>query len=188
MLKVIDQSAEETIEDYNVCFVNGPVDADMTNYVYRFIMEKNLIDTGKPKPDHLKMLINSPGGIISDCLAMVDLMNAYPIPIWTYGMGMVASCGLILFLSGQKGNRYLFKNASILSHQWSGMAEGKEHEIRASEKENKMITKRMYNIYESATGLSKEDIHKHLLPPEDVWLSPSEAVKYHLADKVVTKF
>ena len=139
----VSERPEYSIEDSNICFLNGSVDSDMVEYFTRFIVEKNMYDNGKPKPDHLKIIINSPGGVISDMFCMVDLMNAYPIPIWTYGMGLVASCGLMLFLSGQKGNRYIFKNTSILSHQWSGVAEGKEHEIRASEKERKIFI----NIY-----------------------------------------
>ncbi len=187
MLKVLDQE-QYTIEDSNICFINGTIDSDTVEYVSRFIIEKNLYDNGKPKPDHLKLIINSPGGIISDCFAIIDLMNAYPIPVWTYGLGMVASCGLMIFISGNKGNRYIFKNTSILSHQWSGMAEGKEHEIKASEKENKMITNRVYRIYENATGFSKEEIHQKLLPAEDIWLSPRESVKYNLGDHVINHF
>jgi len=174
-----------TIEDSNICFLNGPVDDEMTEYFTRFIIEKNHDE--KNKPDHLKVIINSPGGVVSDCFAMIDMMNAYPIPIWTYGLGLVASCGLMLFLAGSKGNRYIFKNTSILSHQWSGVSSGKEHEIEAAAKENKLITKRIYKLYEDATGLSKEEIYNFLLPPQDIWLSPTEAVKYGIADKVISK-
>jgi ATP-dependent Clp protease protease subunit len=175
-----------TIEDSNVILVNGPIDNDMADYFTRMMLEKNFKDPDK-RPDHIKVFINSPGGIVSDCFCMIDIMNAFPIPIYTYGIGMIASCGLMLFLSGNKGNRYIFKNTSILSHQWSGAQEGKEHEIIAAARENKMISKRIYTIYENATGLSKDDIHKHLLPPEDRWLSPTECVKYGLADKVISK-
>jgi ATP-dependent Clp protease protease subunit len=175
------------IEDSSICFLNGIVDSNMAEYFIRFIIEKNCYDNGKPKPNHLKVIINSPGGIISDCFAMIDIMNAYPIPIYTYGAGLVASCGLILFLSGNKGNRYIFKNASILSHQWSSGSEGKDYEIKAASKEHKLITKRIYNIYENATGLSKKEIEEKLLPPEDKWLSPHECIKLKLCDKIISK-
>ncbi len=187
MLQIPLQESMYCIEDSNVLLINGVIDNSMSDYFTRMIIEKNVKDPPEKRPDHIKVFINSPGGVVADCFCMIDIMNAYPIPIWTYGLGMIASCGLMLFLSGEKGNRYIFKNTSILSHQWSGVTEGKEHEIIAQARENKLISSRIYKIYENATGLTKEEIHKNLLPPEDKWLSPSEAVKFGLADKVISK-
>lgn len=186
MITVLERE-QYTIEDSNVCFLNGPIDGDMTEYVTRFIIEKNLYESGKPKPDHLKLIINSPGGDVYEMFAMIDIMNAYSIPVWTYGVGQICSAGLMLFISGNPGNRYLFKNTAILSHQWSGGSQGKEHELKATEKENKLLHKRILTLYENATGLPKDEISKTLLAASDFWLSPTEAVRYCLADKIITK-
>lgn len=187
MITVLERE-QYCIEDSNVCFLNGPVDGDMTEYFTRFVLEKNLYEEkGKNKPNHLKVIINSPGGDVTECFAMIDIMNAYPIPVWTYGVGQICSAGLMLFIAGTHGKRHVFKNTSILSHQWSGGGEGKEHELKATEKEHKLLHKRIYNLYEGATGLSREQINEVLLSASDTWLSPTEAVKYGLADRIISK-
>lgn len=186
MITILERD-QYVIEDSNICFINGEINDETTEYVYRFIIEKNNFDNGKETPDHLKMIINSPGGFLTDCMAIVDMMKAYPIPVWTYAAGHICSCGLIIFMMGTPGNRFIFKNTSILSHQWSGGNMGKAHELKAGIKGDKLNTKKIYGLYEEATGMSKEDIDKYLLPPEDIWLSPSEAVKYGIGDKVITK-
>ena len=182
-----------TIEDDNICFINGEIDCNTAEYVVRFLLEKNSTNSKrninqKDNIDHIKMIINSPGGTIYDAFAIIDSMNASALPVFTYGLGQIASCGLMIFMSGNQDNRYIFKNTSILSHQWSGGSEGKEHEIRASEKENKLVSKRIHNLYTSATGLSKDEIDKFLLAPSDTFLTPNEAVKFRLADRIIAHF
>lgn len=186
MITILEKD-QWTIEDANICFINSEIDSDTVEYIVRFVIEKNNIEKEKEKPDHLKMIINSPGGNVYDGFGIIDIMKAYPIPIWTYGLGQIGSCGLLIFMSGEKDHRYIFKNSSILSHQWWGSEEGKQHELKAAQKENKLISKRINNIYESVTGLSKEDIQTYLLPPKDMYLTPSEAVKFKIADKIISK-
>ena len=181
------ESDQYSIEDSNIALLNGEVNSEMSEYFIKFMIEKNLKDDDKPKPTHLKVIINSCGGFIYDAFAIIDIMNSFSIPVHTYGTGIIASCGLLIFMSGEKGNRFLLKNTSILSHQFSGFREGKEHELKATEKEDKLVSKRMQKMYENATGMSKEDIFKILLPPEDVWLSPQEARRYGLCDKIIDK-
>ena len=128
--------------------------------------------------------ICSPGGDLNACFALVDIMKGSKIPIRTIGMGMIASCGLLMFISGEKGRRILTPNTSILSHQYSWGTYGKEHELFAQVKEYDLTTERIVNHYKKCTGLSEKDIRKYLLPPHDVWLSAKEAKKLGLCDKI----
>ena len=112
-------------------------------------------------------------------------MKGSPIPVHTYGLGLIASCGLLAFIAGEKGKRYITRNTSILSHQFSWGSSGKEHELFAKVKEFEYSQGRMIDHYKKCTGLSEKEIRKYLLPPEDVWLTAKEAVKYGIADEVV---
>ena len=94
-------------------------------------------------------------------------MKGSKIPIHTVGLGCIASCGLLLFITGEKGHRVLTPNTSILSHQFSWGNWGKEHELFAQVKEFELSTKRMLDHYKKCTGLNEEEIREHLLPPED---------------------
>ena len=140
------------------------------------------------KKKELTLGICSPGGDLNACFALVDIMKGSKIPIRTIGMGMIASCGLLMFISGEKGRRVLTPNTSILSHQYSWGTYGKEHELFAVVKEYDLTTERMVNHYKKCTGLSEKDIRKYLLPAHDVWLSAKEAKKLGLCDEIKSTY
>ena len=116
--------------------------------------------------------------------AVIDVMNGSTIPIHTTGLGMVASAAFMIFIAGDKGKRTLTPNTSILSHQFSWGAWGKEHELLAANKEFEMTTQRMIRHYKQCTGLSEKKIRELLLPPQDVWLSAKEAKRYGICDQI----
>ena len=140
------------------------------------------------KKKELTLGICSPGGDLNACFALVDVMKGSKIPIRTIGMGMIASCGLLMFISGTKGRRVLTPNTSILSHQYSWGSFGKEHELFAAVKEFDLTTQRMIAHYKKCTGLSEKDIRKYLLPPEDIWLSAKEAKKLGICDSITATY
>jgi ATP-dependent Clp protease protease subunit len=135
-------------------------------------------------PDRLNMVITSPGGDLNAAFALVDTMRGSSIPIRTIGLGQIASAGLMIFIAGEAGQRILTPNTSILSHQYSWGAFGKEHELFAQIKEFDLTTKRMIAHYKKCTGLKEDQIREYLLPPQDVWLSAQEAKKLGLCDDV----
>ena len=97
---------------------------------------------------------------------------------------MIASCGLLMFMSGIKGGRTLTPNTAILSHQYSWGTMGKEHELFARVKEMELTTRRLLDHYKKCTGLTEEAVREHLMPPHDVWLSAKEAKKFGICDNV----
>jgi ATP-dependent Clp protease protease subunit len=149
----------------------------------RFILERNLMET---PPKLMKLIINSPGGDVASAFALIDTIKGSKIPIYTYGLGQISSCGLLTFIAGTKGHRYITNNTVILSHQFFWGTVGKEHELMAAVREFDNTSKRIIDHYMKCTGLTAEEIKKYLLPPEDVWLISEEALKYGLADKICT--
>jgi ATP-dependent Clp protease protease subunit len=153
----------------------------------RFVLEKNLTK-GDERPKSLTFVINSPGGSVPDCFALIDTIKGSKIPVHTVGLGSIASCGLLLFISGKPGHRVITPNTSILSHQYSWGQFGKEHELFATMREFSLLQHRIMEHYKKCTGLKEKVIQEKLLPPEDVWLDSKEAVKLGLADKIVTTY
>ena len=111
--------------------------------VIDFILRKNLMPTNV-RPKHLTLIINSPGGELPSALALIDTMKGSAIPVHTVGLGMIASCGLLTFMSGAKGHRVLTPNTSILSHQFSWGSDGKAHELFATVKEFELLQKKTF--------------------------------------------
>ena len=136
------------------------------------------------RPDLMNLIITSPGGDLNAAFALIDAMRGSAIPIRTIGLGQIASAGLMIFIAGEKGKRILTPNTSILSHQYSWGAFGKEHELFATVKEFDLTTKKMIQHYKKCTGLTDAKIREVLLPPQDIWLSPLEAKKLGLCDEV----
>ena len=157
------------------------ISPDSCKDAIEFILKQNL---EKKKQKRLQFLICSNGGDVPPCFALIDVMRGSSIPIHTVGLGVIASCGLLLFINGEKGHRILTPNTSVLSHQYSWSNWGKEHELFAQVKEFELSTQRMLNHYKICTGLTEKEIREHLLPPEDRWLSAKEAKKFGICDSV----
>ena len=172
-----------TLEDNHYYLFNEDFNRKSTGELIKFIIERNLMPANKPKM--MKLIINSPGGELTSAFALIDTMKGSKIPIYTYGLGEICSCGLLTFIAGEKGKRFITKNTSILSHQFTWGNFGKEHELMATVKEFGNTKDRIIEHYKKCTGLSEKQIKTYLLPPEDVWLSAKEAVKYGIADEIV---
>ena len=149
--------------------------------VAEWIFEANFAED---RPELLNLIICSPGGDLNAAFAVIDVMRGSAIPVRTIGLGQIASAGLMMFIAGTKGHRLLTPNTSILSHQYSWGAFGKEHELFATVKEFDLTTKKMIQHYKKCSGLAEAKIREVLLPPQDMWLSPQEAKKLGLCDDV----
>lgn len=147
----------------------------------KWIMHHNLSDNPLKQ---LTIIINSPGGDVHAAFALIDVMKSSSIPIKTVGLGLIASCGFLIFIAGKKGKRILTPNTSILSHQYTWGSRGKEHELYARVKEFELSTERMIKHYKKCIGMSEAKIKEVLLPPQDVWLSAEEAIKLKICDKI----
>jgi len=172
----------DTLDKAGVFMLMDDIKNDSVRPAIEWIFRHNFSNN---QPESLTMIINSSGGSVTDAFALIDTMKGSNIPIYTYGLGMIASCGLLTFIAGEKGKRFITKNTSILSHQFSWGSFGKEHELFAAVKEFDHTKQRIVDHYKKCTGLSEKDIKKYLLPPEDVWLSAKDAVRLGLADSIV---
>lgn len=181
MSKDKDDDAQD-LEELGIKLVFGDIDTDMSKEIITWILEHNCKKSNKIK--ELNLIINSVGGDLYDAFAVVDTMLGSKIPVNTTGIGTVASAALVIFLAGQKGNRVLTPNTCILSHQWSGGAIGKSHELVAVKKDYDLTNERMMNHYKKMTGLKVKQIEEQLLPAHDVYLNAKEALELNICDKI----
>jgi len=149
------------------------------------IYEYNLMPD-EIQPSQLTMIINSPGGSVHSAFHLIDAMMMSEIPIVTIGKGLVASCGVLTIMAGDR--RLVTHNTSVMSHQYSWGSRGKEHELQGIVKEFDMASSRMIEHYKKCTKKSETYIRKHLLHPTDEWLTPAECVKHGIVDEVVDTY
>jgi ATP-dependent Clp protease protease subunit len=136
-------------------------------------------------PELLNLIITSPGGDLNAAFALIDAMKGSAIPIRTIGLGSLMSAAFMIFVSGERGGRTLAKNTSIMCHQFSTSYEGKEHDIKASERETRFVKQKMLDIIKNSTEMDERTIKRKLLPPSDVWLSAQECVDLGVADIIL---
>lgn len=181
MMEKLNLSLKEDSSRHSFFLLMEEVTLNTCKQAVEWILEANF---SEETPEMLNLIITSPGGDLNAAFALVDVMRGSSIPIRTVGLGQVASAGLMIFIAGTNGQRILTPNTSILSHQYSWGAFGKEHELFAQIKEFDLTTKRMVSHYKKCTGLKEEQIREYLLPPQDIWLSSAEAKKLGLCDDV----
>ncbi len=178
-------SQTPSVEECGIFLLMDEISDSTCKDVISFIISKNLT---KPYPKYLQIVINSGGGDLQAAFALIDTMKGSAIPVRTVGLGCVASAAVLIFISGDKGHRVLTPNTSILSHQFSWGTYGKEHELIATTREYELTTQRMLKHYKKCTGLTEKKIRQHLLPPQDVWLSATEAKKLGICDSIKTVY
>ncbi len=178
----------EYSKDNGILFMDKEFNQDNCMPLVKMIIEYNLMPKDKA-PNTIHLYINSPGGLVDSCMHLIDTIKQSRIPVHTYGMGSIASCGVMLMMSGVKGHRYLTQNTAVMSHEFSGGQKGQYHDMLDSKKHMDWTNEKLLEHYIKCTGKSKTYIRKHLLAPKtDHWLTPEEAVKHGIADKVITTY
>lgn len=129
------------------------------------------------------LYINSPGGVVTDGLAILDTMRHLKCDVQTVCMGMAASMGAVLLAGGTKGKRFALPNSEIMIHQPSGGARGQATEIEIVA-ENILKTKKKLNgLLAEFTGQSIETVTRDT--DRDNYMSADEALEYGLIDKIL---
>ena len=177
-----DKSPSESLQESGIYVFMDDVTTESVKPIIEWILYENYIS--KIRKTELLLMICSEGGDLSAAFALIDTMKSSKIPIKTVGLGLIASCGLLIFISGQKGRRFLTPNTSILSHQFSAGSEGKSHELFATMREFELTNKRILDHYKVCTGLDEDTIMSQLLPAQDVWLDHDAALKLNLCDHI----
>ena len=129
------------------------------------------------------LYINSPGGVVTDGLAILDTMRHLKCDVQTVCMGMAASMGAVLLAGGTKGKRFALPNSEIMIHQPSGGARGQATEIEIVA-ENILKTKKKLNgLLAEFTGQLIETVTRDT--DRDNYMSADEALEYGLIDKIL---
>ena len=180
MLDAIDLlTLGKKTKDDSIFLIFGEISDEIAQLTIEWIINSNMTD--KP-PKVLTIMINSAGGDLPAAWAIIDVIRGSHVPVRIIGLGQIASAGLLIFASGQKGSRILTENTSIMSHQYNWGSVGKHHELMAVQKEYTLTQKRLIAHFKKVTDLTEEQIDEYLMPPHDVYMSAEEALKLGLCD------
>jgi len=161
-----------------IIFLGGVIDDDMANLV---IAQLLFLESEDPKKE-ISLYVNSPGGVVTAGLAIIDTMNHVKPPVTTVCVGMAASMASVILSSGAKGKRYALPNAEIMIHQPHGGAEGQATDIEITAKQILKLRERLNKILAKNTGQKLEKIEKDV--ERDFFMTADEAKKYGIVDQV----
>ena len=131
----------------------------------------------------IQFYINSPGGSITDGMAIYDTMQYIKCDVSTICIGLGASMAAFLLSAGTKGKRYALPNAEIMIHQPSAGTQGQVTDMAIHLKRFEFIKKRMNTIMAANTGKSIEEITAAC--ERDNFMTAEEAKEFGLIDKVI---
>ncbi len=131
----------------------------------------------------IQFYINSPGGSITDGMAIYDTMQYIKCDVSTICIGMGASMAAFLLNAGTKGKRLALPNAEIMIHQPSAGTQGQVTDMAIHLKRFEFIKKRMNSIMAQNTGKTIEEITAAC--ERDNFMTADEAVEFGLIDKVI---
>ena len=164
-----------------IVFLGEEVNATTASLVVAQLL---YLEAQDPDKD-IQFYINSPGGSVTDGMAIYDTMQYVKCDVSTICIGMAASMGAFFLSSGARGKRFALPNAQIMIHQPSAGTQGQITDMAIHLKRLEIIKKRMNKILAENTGKPLEVVTADC--ERDNFMSADEAMEYGLIDKVITK-
>jgi len=166
------------LED-RIVFVGTPI----TDTVANIVIAQLLFLQKDNKKQEIQLYINSPGGYVSDGLAIYDTMQYLSCDISTYCIGQAMSMGALLLTAGTKGKRFILPHGRVMLHQPSGGVGGTAADIERHAEEILKLRAEMNEIFAHHTGQDVERVAED--SDRDFFLNPQEAKEYGLVDEVI---
>ncbi|HCW92113.1 MAG: ATP-dependent Clp endopeptidase proteolytic subunit ClpP [Flexistipes sinusarabici] len=164
-----------------IIFMGTPIEDNLANTI---IAQLLFLEADDPDKD-IHLYINSPGGVITSGLAILDTINYIKPDVSTICLGQAASMAAVLLACGANGKRYSVPNARIMIHQPLGGFQGQAKDIEIHAKEILRMKARINEILSEKTGKPLEQIEAD--SDRDFFMSSEEALQYGLIDEVISK-
>ena len=184
---VIEQTArgERAYDIYSrllkdrIIMLSGEINDQMANSIIAQLLFLDAQDNTKD----ISLYINSPGGVITSGLAIMDTMNFIKCDVSTISIGLAASMGAFLLAAGKKGKRYALENSEIMIHQPLGGAQGQASDIEISTRHILKQKDKLNRLLSQMTSQSLRRIKKDT--DRDYFMNAYDALEYGLIDEVL---
>lgn len=164
-----------------IIFLGTPVDDHVADSIVAQLL---FLDAEDPEKD-IQLYINSPGGSVTDGMAIYDTMQQIRPDVVTICYGLAASMGAFLLTAGTKGKRMALPSARIMIHQPLGGAQGQAVDIEIQAKEILYHKQKLNELLAQNTGQPFDKISADT--ERDFFMSSVEAKEYGLIDQVISR-
>lgn len=162
-----------------IIFLTGGIDDAVANTVVAQLL---FLQAEDPKKD-ISLYINSPGGVITSGLAILDTMAHIKPDVSTICIGMAASMASVLLSAGTKGKRFILPNSEVMIHQPWGGAQGQATDIEISARHILKARDRLNKILAKNTGQKLDKISHDV--DRDFFMDAEESLKYGIVDHIL---
>ena len=163
-----------------IIMLEGPIDERTSSVLCAQLL---FLESQDSKKD-ITLYINSPGGLVTAGMAIYDTMQYVRTEIQTIVIGQACSMGALLASAGTKGKRFMLPHSRHMIHQPLGGASGQATDVQIRANELLRWKDELTKIYEKTTGQELSKLQDDM--ERDKFMTPTEAVAYGLADKIVT--
>jgi ATP-dependent Clp protease protease subunit len=165
----------------NIILLNTQVESQMAGLIVAQLL---FLASESPTKD-ISLYINSPGGSVTDGLAIYDTMQFIRPDVSTICIGMAASMAQVLLCAGAKGKRFSLPHSRVMMHQPSAGTQGVLADMEIYLKEVMRSRDALYTIIAKHTGKTVEQITTDA--DRDKWMSAQEALDYGMIDKIMER-
>jgi len=163
-----------------IIIINGEINNNLANSVVAQLLYLDSLNN-----EDISIYINSPGGSVTDGMAIYDTMNFINSDVSTIGIGICASMAAFLLSSGKKGKRYLLPNSEVMIHQPLGGAQGQATEIKIAAEHILKTKDKLNKILSINTGKDLDIIEKDT--DRDNFMDANAALEYGIIDEIINK-
>ena len=164
-----------------IVFLGTQVDQNSANLICAQLLLLEAEDTDRD----IALYINSPGGSVTDGLAIYDTMQYVRCDVATICLGLAASMGQFLLCAGTPGKRYALPHSRVLMHQPSGQMQGQAADIAIQAEQIVYLKRMMAERIALHTGQPVERIEEDF--DRDRWFTAQEARDYGFIDQVIER-
>ncbi|MCK5795429.1 MAG: ATP-dependent Clp endopeptidase proteolytic subunit ClpP [Anaerolineales bacterium] len=162
-----------------IIFLSTPIDDSVASLVVAQLLFLEAEDSEKD----INLYINSPGGIITSGMAIMDTMHFIKPAVSTIVIGQASSMGALLLAAGAKGKRFALPNARIMIHQPMGGAEGQASDIIIAADEIQKTKKKLNQMLAKFCGKRVTQVEKDA--DRNHFMSAEDALEYGLVDEIL---
>jgi len=163
-----------------IIMLDGPIEEHTSSVLCAQLL---FLESQDSKKD-ITLYINSPGGLVTAGMAIYDTMQYVRSDLQTIVVGQACSMGSLLAAAGTKGKRFMLPHGRHMIHQPLGGAKGQATDVQIQANELLRWKDELVKIYEKHTGQPLDKLKDDM--ERDKFMTPTEAVAYGLADKIVT--
>jgi ATP-dependent Clp protease protease subunit len=160
--------------------LTGPINDKLARYVSTRLL---VMETEHPEKP-VTIYINSPGGSADSGFAIYDMIRFVRPPVRTVVNGLCASAAVLVFLAGDKGQRFSLPESRFLIHQPSSYSMGTASDLDIAAREILKLRERYIKVIATESGQPDKKVLEDAA--RDFWLNSAAAKEYGLVNRIVT--